>query len=102
MVLSVSLLLDPGPSYVLIKQQVPHAFQQSMSSESMPVLSRAISNFEMFMTGWERLRDQYPILKFWTDIGLEWAKKYYRRMDETNVYIVAMCTFHTCSDIALF
>jgi hypothetical protein len=63
-----------------------------MSSESTPVLSRAISDFEMFMTTWEELGDQYPILKFWTGIGLEWAKKYYVRMDHTDAYIVAMCT----------
>ena len=76
------------------KLQVPHAFQQSMSSESTPVLSRAISGFEMFMSEWERLGDQHEILRLWTEIGLHWAKKYYVRMDETDVYVVAMCKFH--------
>jgi len=48
-----------------------------MSSKSMPVLSCAISDFEMFMTDWEILRDEYEGLKYWMEIGLDWAKKYY-------------------------
>ena len=48
-----------------------------MSSESMPVLSRAISDFEKLMTEWERLGDQCLEVLFWTEIGLDWAKKYY-------------------------
>jgi hypothetical protein len=65
-----------------------------MLSESTPVLSRAISHFEMFMTEWERLGVQHEILNFWTDIGLDWAKKYYVRMDETDAYVVVMCKFY--------
>lgn len=65
-----------------------------MSSESTPVLSRAISEFEMFMTSWEDMGSENPLLKFWTSIGLEWAKKYYARMDHTDAYIIAMCTSH--------
>jgi len=62
-----------------------------MSSESTPVLSRAISNFEMFMTEWEKLGEQHEILRPWTEIGLEWAKKYYKRMDDTDAYVITMC-----------
>lgn len=62
-----------------------------MSSESTPVLSRAIASFEMFMTEWEKLGEQYEALRPWTDIGLKWAKKYYIRMDDTNAYVIAMC-----------
>jgi hypothetical protein len=62
-----------------------------MSSESTPILSRAISTFEMFMTEWERLGDQHEQLRPWTQIGLHWAKKYYTRMDETDAYVVTMC-----------
>ncbi|KAF8502327.1 hypothetical protein F5888DRAFT_1581725, partial [Russula emetica] len=69
---------------------VPHACQQSMSSESTPVLSRAISSFEMFMTEWEKLREQHEMLRPWTEIGLQWAKKYYIRMDDTDAYVVTM------------
>jgi len=77
------------------KQQVPHTFQQSMSSKSTPVLSCAISDFETFMTDWEILRDEHEGLKYWMEIGLDWAKKYYIRMDKTDAYVVTMCKFYT-------
>jgi len=65
--------------------------QQIMSAESMPVLSGAVPSFEIFMTRWEKLRDTFPLLKPWVDVGLQWAKKYYTRMDDTDAYAVAMC-----------
>jgi hypothetical protein len=64
-----------------------------MSSESMPILSRAIIEFEKFMTGLEELGREHTILKPWTDIGLRWATKYYIRMDDTDAYVVTMCKF---------
>ena len=76
--------------------------QQSMSAESMPVLSGAVPSFEIFMTQWERLRAEFPALKFWVDIGLEWAKKYYVRMDDTDAYVVAMCELHRFHPIPIF
>lgn len=64
-----------------------------MSSESMPVLSSAVAIFELFMSGWERLRKKEPHLKPWIDIGLKWAKKYYRIMDHTDAYVVTLSQF---------
>jgi hypothetical protein len=66
-------------------------FQQRASSESTPVLSRTIIDFEKFMTEWEKLGDKHEILKPWTDIGLRWATKYYIRMDDTDAYVLTMC-----------
>jgi len=43
----------------------------------MPVLSRAIADFEVFMSKWEELGEDFEILKPWTNIGLHWATKYY-------------------------
>jgi hypothetical protein len=62
-----------------------------MSSESTPVLSRAISGFEMFMTEWEEMAEQHERLRPWINTGLKWAKKYYIRMDDTDAYVVSMC-----------
>lgn len=62
-----------------------------MSSETMPVLSRAIINFEVLMTRWEILGKEHNVLKPWTEIGLRWARKYYIRMDDTDSYVIAMC-----------
>lgn len=72
-----------------------------MSSESMPVLSRAISEFEMLMTQWETLGACHNVLKFWTEVGLDWAKKYYVRMDDTDAYVVTMCKFYMLYGTAL-
>ncbi|KAI0246052.1 hypothetical protein BJV78DRAFT_1158179 [Lactifluus subvellereus] len=53
-----------------IALQIPHEFQQSMSSESTLVLSCAIVYFEMFMTKLENLREQHRVLRPWTEIAL--------------------------------
>lgn len=62
-----------------------------MSGESTPILSGAIPVFEMFMTTWEKLAMKNPKLKPIVQAGLEWAYKYYNRMDHTKAYVVAMC-----------
>ena len=62
-----------------------------MSAESHPILSGAIPTFEQFMTTWEQLRDEHPHLSPMITRGLEWAYKYYGRMDHTRAYVVAMC-----------
>jgi hypothetical protein len=72
--------------------QVPHVVQQVMSVEKMPVLAGTIPAFELFMTQWETLGSKHPRLKPFIDIGLEWAMKYYSRMDRTQAYIIAMST----------
>jgi hypothetical protein len=45
----------------------------------------------MFMTELEKLGEQHKVLRPWTEIGLRWATKYYIRMDDTDVYVIAMC-----------
>ena len=57
----------------------------------MPILSGAIPAFEMFMTKWEKLGVECPRLKPFIQPGLDWAYKYYKRMDRTTAYIIAMC-----------
>lgn len=64
-----------------------------MSAESMPVLSSAVATFEIFMSQWEEDAEKSPRLAPWINIGLKWAKKYYRAMDDTDAYIVTMCEF---------
>ena len=64
--------------------------QQTMSAERTPVLSGTIPAFEMFMTAWEHLGDTNSRLHNWTSVGVEWAVKYYQRMDQTRTYVVSM------------
>lgn len=70
--------------------QAPHHVQQVMCGETTPLLSGAIPAFEMFMTRWENM-SQRANLKSIIAPGLEWAAKYYSRMDRTRAYIIAMC-----------
>lgn len=71
--------------------QIPHVVQHRVSGEKLPRLGLSVPYFELFMTGWEDLRDNEPHLKPWLDIGLRWAMKYYSRMDDTTAYVIAMC-----------
>lgn len=62
-----------------------------MSSESTPVLSGTVPAFEVFMTAWETQVTKMPRLASYIKEGLELAKKYYRRLDDTKAYVVSMC-----------
>ena len=71
--------------------QVSYKFQQCVSSEAMPILSHTITVIKKYMTDLETLGKDHPILKPWTDIGVQWATKYYKQMDHMKAHIVAMC-----------
>ena len=73
--------------------EAAHVVLQTMSSESTPVLCGAIASFELLMTKWERLGEEHPELQYWSRIGLHWARKYYKRMDDTDAYIITMSRF---------
>ena len=72
-------------------QQIPHNVQQIMSSESQPILSRAVPAFELFMSAWEKLGDDNKRIDPFIQVGLYWANRYYGRMDNTRAYVIAMC-----------
>lgn len=65
--------------------------QHKLSSESTPVLSSAIPTFESFMTKWETISRDSPHLAQFINKGLDSAYKYYKQMDRTHAYIIAMC-----------
>ncbi|KAJ8579537.1 hypothetical protein M405DRAFT_712174, partial [Rhizopogon salebrosus TDB-379] len=69
---------------------VPHKVQQMMSGESTPILSGVIPLFELFMSSWEKLARDHLRLKGIIQIGLDWASGYYKCMDCTRAYIIAM------------
>jgi len=75
----------------VVSHQIPHRVQKVMSGETFPLLSGAIPAFEMFMTRWEKLKEEKPHLAQFIDKGLDSAYKYYNRMDRTDAYIIAMC-----------
>ena len=64
-----------------------------MSVESTPSLIYALPYFEAFMSKLEHLGKEYPIIKPWTKLAEQKATKYYRKMDETDAHVMAICTF---------
>jgi hypothetical protein len=70
--------------------QIAHVVQQTLNGENLPTISFALPYFEMFLTAWESLSHKHPHLKPWIDVGIEWAKTYYERMDLTRAYVVSM------------
>jgi hypothetical protein len=57
------------------------------------MLAGVLPCFEMLMTSWETLAKDTPKLKPFIQPGLDSAYEYYKRMDDTNAYILAQCTF---------
>jgi hypothetical protein len=92
------LLTDCQPSHILkvSNLQYSHAVQQVMSKEKTPVLAGAVPSLERFMSNWERLaaipdnKHLAPAI----ERGLSFAKKYYKRMDDTDAYVIAMCEYY--------
>ena len=62
-----------------------------MSKEKTPVLAGTIPSFERFMTSWEKLAERNQHLAPAINVGLKFAYKYYKKMDDTSAYMVAMC-----------
>jgi len=75
----------------LLQGQVSYQFQQCLLSESMPVLLHGVIALEEYMMDLETLGKDFPVLKPWTAIGMDWGTKYYTWMDDTKAYVVAMC-----------
>ena len=63
-----------------------------MSGEETPLLAGVIPIFEIFITGWEKLKNKRPHLAPFIQPGLDAAGKYYSRTNLTRAYIVGMCT----------
>jgi hypothetical protein len=64
-----------------------------LSKEETPVLAGVIPAFEIFLSQWEKLAVKKPRLKPWIEVGLLWVTKYYKRLDLSDAYVVAMCKF---------
>jgi hypothetical protein len=64
-----------------------------MSKEKTPVLAGAVPTLERFMTSWEILakKPENQHLVPAINVGLKFACKYYKKMDDTSAYVVAMC-----------
>jgi hypothetical protein len=62
-----------------------------MSKENTLVLAGAVPSFKRFMTSWERLAEKNQHLAPAIKVGLKFAYKYHKKMDDMSAYMVAMC-----------
>lgn len=75
--------------------QDANCYQQAFSSDKAPTLYRAISAMEALCTRWEKKSEdpQYAIYHDAINAGLNKLQKYYEKIDNAPVYILAMCTY---------
>ena len=83
-------LLDHVSDDLLI--QIPHFAQGTMSSEATPMLGAVVLTFEKFIGQWKHLIEVIPCCEPFVHPGLVCANDYYVCLDQTNTYIIAMCT----------
>ncbi|KIK16503.1 hypothetical protein PISMIDRAFT_42950, partial [Pisolithus microcarpus 441] len=69
---------------------IPHEAQQCMSSESRPVLSKAVPAFEMVILWWRALAKHAPHCGAIINAGLDQAEQYYQQMGCMTAYCIAM------------
>ena len=75
-------------------EQIPYRVQMVMAGKATPILSGMILAFEMFMSKWEWISELHQRLSRWIDVGLHLAMHYYKCMDWTKAYIMAMGEYH--------
>ena len=56
-------------------------------------MADVIPLFELFMQDWENLARKKPQYRAAIEAGLAVAIKHYKRMDNTDAYVIAMCKF---------
>jgi hypothetical protein len=62
-----------------------------MSGDQTPLLAGVIPVFEIFITGWDKLKKKRLHLQPYIQPGLDKARKYFERTDLTKAYVVGMC-----------
>jgi hypothetical protein len=77
---------------ILILPQDTNEIQQYFSSESQPTLWRTIPAFEELKMAWEwkHSMPKYELYKVAVQKGLDKVNKYYEKMDEKSVYMLAL------------
>ncbi|KAG2067859.1 hypothetical protein BDR04DRAFT_1026261, partial [Suillus decipiens] len=94
---TVELLLDEPTCWDSVYDfevilEPPHRAQQSMLSESTPILTgTAVPAFERLLEDWKQLANGAPHCAPLINIGLTWVEKYDDQMACMNAYAVVMC-----------
>ncbi|KAH9928415.1 hypothetical protein B0H21DRAFT_670095, partial [Amylocystis lapponica] len=70
----------------------PSKYQQAFSSDKVPTLHRVIPALEAMCTRWEKklTKAKYAIFHPALEDGLAKLNKYYRKLDDSRVYVLSM------------
>jgi len=71
-------------------KQVPDAFQQMLSAEKTPTLSRALPAFQALISKWTKQRTEMPEMAHVIDEGIEKLEVYRNRVSLSNPYTLAL------------
>ena len=71
---------------------VPHAFQQQLSSDTTPTLCDAIPPFEAIKSVWNKQKVEMPNVAHIINAGLDKLDEYRERIDLVPSYVGAMST----------
>ena len=70
--------------------QVPHAFQQRLSSEKTPTLCEALPSFEAMKNVWTQQKTTNPEMASIINAGLDKLEDYRDRAELVPAYVLAM------------
>ena len=79
---------------------VPHAAQESLSSEHTPTLSYSLPFYHAISDKWERLKQDYPLLSPYIEIGIQKVKGYIKKSRFSQTYLLAECESPLPSQVA--
>ena len=72
-------------------QQVPHAFQQKLSSEKTPTLHETLPSFQQIIAKWKEYKDEMPDYELCIDAGLSKLQDYFSQAMKVPAYQLAIC-----------
>ena len=70
---------------------VPHDAQESLSSEHTPTLSYLLPFYHLVIHEWEHLKEVYPLLSPFIEIGIRKVEEYIGKSKLSQTYLLAIC-----------
>lgn len=70
---------------------VPHDAQESLSSEQTPTLSYSLPFYHSIIDEWKYLKEVYPLLSPFIDIGINKIEVYIDKSKLSRTYSLAIC-----------
>ena len=81
---------------------VPHAAQESLSSESTPTLSYSLPFYHAITDKWERMQQGHILLSPYIEIGIQKVKEYIDKSKLSRTYLLSVCESHFPSKVLEF